>query len=99
MPVKKYKLQSIEEDLKDRCRISEWVEFQVWKFLHLQKLAHGKKSLVYLGPHRKKSLAFCGPMHYQGLQPFGGKLFIPRGNLMVKFLYLKPTAHSKIVFL
>ena len=25
--------------------ISEWAEFQVWKFLHLQKLALGKKNL------------------------------------------------------
>ena len=28
-----------------KYRISEWAEFQVWKFLHLQTLAHGKKSL------------------------------------------------------
>ena len=28
-----------------KYRISEWAEFQAWKFLHLQKLAHGKKSL------------------------------------------------------
>ena len=26
-------------------RISEWAEFQIWKFLYLQKLAHGKKIL------------------------------------------------------
>ena len=41
----------------------------------------------------KKSLASCG------LWPLGGKLFFPWANFKVKFPYLKPTAHSEIVFL
>ena len=27
--------------IRKEYRISEWAKFQVWKFLHLQKLAHG----------------------------------------------------------
>jgi hypothetical protein len=58
-----------------KYRISEWAEFQVWKFLHLQKLAHGKKACLE------------------------ARLFFPQANSKVKFPYLKPTAHSEIVFL
>ena len=44
-------LEIIEESEKKRkYRISEWAEFQVWKFLHLQKLAHVKKKLASQGP-------------------------------------------------
>ena len=52
----------------EEYRISEWAEFQVWKFLHtkgwknLQKLAHGKKSFPP-----------------KGRRAAGGKLFLPTG--------------------
>ena len=36
-----------------KYRISEWAEFQVWKFLHLQKLAHGEE--------KSRKLASQGP--------------------------------------
>jgi hypothetical protein len=60
-------------------RISEWAEFQVWKFICLQKLAHRNKRAV-VGPRE-------------------ARLFFPQANFKVKFLYLKPMAHSEIVFL
>ena len=41
-----------------KYRISEWAEFQVWKFLHLQKLAHGKKSLPPKGRRPAGGKAF-----------------------------------------
>ena len=41
-----------------KYRISEWSEFQVWKFLHLQKLAHGKKSLPPKGRRPAGGKAF-----------------------------------------
>ena len=39
-------LQNSSKSWKQKYRISEWAEFQVWKFLHLQKLAHCKELYV-----------------------------------------------------
>jgi hypothetical protein len=41
-----------------KYRISEWAKFQVWKFLHLQKLAHRKKSLPPKGRRPAGGKAF-----------------------------------------
>jgi hypothetical protein len=52
-------------------RISEWAEFQVWKFLHLLKLAHGKKNLPSKAHRPAESKAFL----LTGL--FSGEISIP----------------------
>jgi hypothetical protein len=36
----------VPEESDFEYRISEWAEFQVWKFLHLQKLAQGRKACL-----------------------------------------------------
>jgi hypothetical protein len=68
-------------------RISEWEEFQVWKFFHLQKLAHGKKSLPPKG-HRPAQVAVLGPRK--------ARLFFPRANFKVKFPCLNPQPIRKL---
>ena len=55
-------------------RISKWAEFQVWKFLNLQKLAHGNKSLPLKSRRPQGDTRF----------------FFPHANFRVKFPYLKP---------
>jgi hypothetical protein len=41
-----------------KYRISEWAEFEVWTFFHLQKLAYGKKSLPPKGCRPEGGKAF-----------------------------------------
>ena len=41
-----------------KYRIYERADFQVWKFLHLQNLAHGKKSLPPKGRRPAGGKAF-----------------------------------------
>ena len=41
----KFYVSKVESFYFVKYRISDWAEFQVWKFLHLLKLAQGKKSL------------------------------------------------------
>ena len=67
-----------------KYRVSEWAAYQVWKFLHIQKLAHctGRKA--------------CFP---RTVSTQKARFFFPRANFKVKFPYLKPIALSEIVFL
>ena len=52
-------LEIIEESEKKRkYRISEWAEFQVWKFLQLQKLANFKVKFPYLKPTAHSEIEF-----------------------------------------
>ena len=64
-----------------KYRISEWAEFQVWKFLHLQKLAQGKKSLPPKGRRPAGGKIFFPRATYWGLfNPWDEEVSIPENH-------------------